>query len=227
MLGVRPPEYWPRLSYLALILSVSKFVMADTCQYSRQSFQNRTKLRTPQGWQWISIPLKGGQHGKPITDVRIENRDPWLRKHWRSLEYNYRSTPFFEFYEPVLLPIFEREWDNLGDLTCTTTEALCRLFDIKIPILRSSELNEVPTDIKRISILTGEKELLSPGEAYAHDASAFSNVRLFKYREHPYRQNFEGFRPDMSALDLLFNYGPDARSILVRGIKDVVADTSP
>ena len=69
MIAIRPPEYFPCLAYAALLLAVDCFVLADTFQYSRQSFQNRTKVRNPQGWQWVSIPLKGGQHGRPICQV--------------------------------------------------------------------------------------------------------------------------------------------------------------
>ena len=110
MLAVRPPEYWPRLSYFALMDRVERFVLADTFQYSRQSFQNRAKLRTPQGWQWISVPLRGGQHGRPVCDVAIEGVPYCMGKHWRAFTFNYHATPFFAYYEDAFRPLFDAEW---------------------------------------------------------------------------------------------------------------------
>ena len=65
VLAIRPPEYFPRLSHVALMHYATHFVLADTMQYSRQSFQNRTRVRTREGSSWVSVPLKGGQHGSP------------------------------------------------------------------------------------------------------------------------------------------------------------------
>ena len=104
---IRPPDYWPGIAYMALIDRADRVVLADTFQYSRQSFQNRARLRTPQGWQWISIPLRGRQHGTPIREVMIWQRPAWLRKHLKALVYNYRGTPFFTYYEPALTDLFQ------------------------------------------------------------------------------------------------------------------------
>src|SRR5690606_15157503 len=49
MTAVRPPEYFPRLEYAALLLAAERFVVADTFPFSRQGWQNRTRIRTPEG----------------------------------------------------------------------------------------------------------------------------------------------------------------------------------
>ncbi|HMB91981.1 MAG TPA: WbqC family protein, partial [Rhodothermales bacterium] len=130
MIAIRPPEYYPRLETVALMMVAETFVLADTYQYSRQSFQNRAKMRNPEGWQWVSVPLKGGQHGLPIRDVRIRHVEGWQKKHWRAFTYNYRATPFFEFYEPELRAVFDQDWEQLADLTCATMLLTHRLFDL-------------------------------------------------------------------------------------------------
>lgn len=219
MIAVRPPEYWPHLSYLALAASADRLVLADTFQYSRQSFQNRARLRTPQGWQWISVPLQGGQHGRPITDVALEHREPWARKHWRSLEYNYRSTPFFEFYEADLAPLFRQDWDALADLTCATVTCLHRLYGLETPLVRASTLEGRPDSLPAVLAAVAGERLLTPEEAAPHDALQVDGVVPFQYDPPTYRQNFDGFEPQMSALDLLFNYGPEARTVLLEGVR--------
>ena len=217
MIAVRPPEYFPRLEYMALVQHVDRFVLADTFQYSRQSFQNRGKLRNPQGWQWITVPLAAHQHGHPIHQVKINRDDPWIDKHWRAFQYNYRSTPYFEYFEPELEPFFERPWSVLGKLTCSSVELLHELMGLSTPLVRASELDGAPDTLAGILDVLKEDTLVAPPEAASHDAEIASAVRIFHFDTPEYRQNFGGFEPGMSAADVLFNYGPEARALLARG----------
>lgn len=197
---------------------VDRFVVADTFQYSRQSFQNRTKLRTPQGWQWISVPLRGGQHGRPVCDVMIEGDDYWMRKHWRAFAFNYRTTPYFPFYEEGLRALLERPWRTLGDLTCATIDHLHHLLGLTTPLVRASEVASCPATLEEVLASVPGDALLAPEEAAPHDAVLVPDVGVFRYDHPAYRQNFEGFEPGMSVLDLLFNYGPQARALLREGV---------
>ncbi len=117
-IAIRPPEYLPRLQYMALMQSVDVFVLADTFQYSRQSFQNRTRVRTPQGAHWISIPLLGRQHGRPGIQTVIDSNVHWRSKHLRSISFNYSQTPFFGFIEHGLQTMYQDDWAYLADVTC-------------------------------------------------------------------------------------------------------------
>lgn len=219
MIAVRPPEYFPRLSYMALVQEVDRFILADTFQYSRQSFQNRSKLRNPQGWQWITVPLHAHQHDRAIIDVQVDPDGPWLGKHWRAFQYNYRSTPYFEYFEPELEPFFHREWAHLGELTAASITLLLRLMELSTPLVRASELDGRPDSLEAIVATVGEEPVLSPEEAAPYDRGAVSDVHVFRYDAPTYRQNFEGFEPGMSAADVLFNYGPEARSIIAQGVQ--------
>lgn len=216
LVAVRPPEYWPSLTHFALADVADEVVLADTLQYSRQSFQNRARVRTPQGWQWISVPLKGGQHGKPICKVAVRNSVAWAGKHWRALHYNYRTSPFFEFYEPQLRPLFELRWNVLGDLTCATVEVLAELLGISTPLVRASALHGRPDTVPRILEVLGSDALLSAADAAEIDRQFTMSLRVLRLELPRYRQNFDGFEPDMSSLDLLFNYGPEALSMIRR-----------
>lgn len=219
MLAIRPPEYFPRLSFLALVAAADRVILADTFQYSRQSFQNRTRLRTPQGWQWISVPLSSGQHGKPIDKVEIDNGEQWARKHWRSLTYNYSSAPFFVFYSQDVYDLLHQNWKYLGELTCATVELLSSWFGLETRVLRASSLETRPSGLTAAVSYFNGADLLVTEETARHDAEAVSEAALLRFDEPGYRQNFEGFEPGMTALDLLFNYGPEARSILLQGMR--------
>lgn len=218
MFAVRPPEYFPRPAWFALMASVDTFVVADTFQYSRQSYQNRARLRTPDGVHWISIPLRGGQHGRPIAAVEIDPRRDWPGKHRRAFEYNYRSTPFFEYYEPDFVPLFRREWTHLAALTGATIRLLHRLLGLTTELVFASALPGVPATPAAVREALGGPGLLSPEDAAPYDRRSVPDVAVFRYRTPAYRQNFPGFEPDVSVVDLLFNYGPEATGILLSGI---------
>ena len=220
MIAIRPPEYFPRSSYISLIQHVDHFVLADTFQYSRQSFQNRSKLRNPNGWQWITVPLKGYAYGDPIHEVPVDADDRWQERHWRAFMYNYRSTMYFEYYEDRFRPFFEAQtWERLGALTCASVELACDLLDVDTPITRASDLDGTPATLSGvIEALGAEAEpLLSPPDAAEADRQEAADVRLFTFDLPEYHQNFDGFEPGMSAMDLTFNYGPDAARMMRDG----------
>ena len=219
MIAIRPPEYYPRLETVALMMVADTFVLADTFQYSRQSHQNRMKMRNPEGWQWVSVPLKGGQHGLPAREVRIRHVEGWKKKHWRAFTYNYRATPFFEFYEPELRAVFDQEWEHLADLTCATMRLTHHLFDLDTTILRASDLSKQPADLASVFAQCEGDTLISPLESAVVDAEHVASVKTFVFEHPPYRQVFDGFEEGMMALDLLFNYGPQARAMVREGIQ--------
>ena len=225
--AVRPPEYWPAPQMIALADAADRLVLADTLQYSRQSYQNRARLRTPDGWQWISVPLKGGQHGRPISDVEIRHRHAWMGKHWRAMHFNYRRSPYFDYYEPRLRPIFAERWGTLGDLTCRSVGLVADLLGITTPIERASRMEGAPATVPAILEACGTDRLLTGRDTAAIDEAFAPDVRVLSIAPLRYRQNFDGFEAGMSTLDLLFNYGPESLSMIRRAatIEAVAAPT--
>lgn len=218
MLAIRPPEYFPRLEYIALIQHVDHFVLADTFPYSQESFQDRSKVRNAQGWHWITIPLFGNPAGRPLRDVEIETGGRWQEKHWRSFLYNYRTTMYFEFFEAEFRPFFERTWESLASCTSRSVEVLAELFGFQKNISRASALDGAPDGIPEILEATGAETLVVSEDRRLPSTPEISEVRRFAYESPTYHQNFEGFEPGMTAADLVFNYGPEARSILAQGM---------
>lgn len=225
-IAVRPPEYFPGLAYFGLMQEVDRFVLADTFPYRRRSFQNRGKLRNPQGWQWITVPMDDHQHKRPIYEVDIQTGGRWLEKHWRAFQFNYRSTPYFEYFEEEVEPFFQREWTKLGELTCTSVELLHRLLDLSTPLVRATELGEQPDTLKAVLRATDATTLISPEDAVPDDQAVASVLQVVRYDHPTYRQNFDGFEPGMSAADVLFNYGPEARSIIAKGVEITSPDVT-
>ncbi|MBT8400591.1 MAG: WbqC family protein [Rhodothermia bacterium] len=207
--AIRAPEYFPRLEYFALMRAVDVFVIADTFQYSRQSFQNRTQIRTPAGRLWLSIPLLGGQHGRRICDVQVaQESDRWQRKHWRSLEFNYRSAPYFEYFEAELADVLRPKETALAEYTISSILCIRDILELRAKVVLASELRAGPSTVSEIMRVVDGHELITLEDTFELDRRAVTRVRVVTPGIEAYRQNFDGFEVGLSALDAVFNIGP-------------------
>lgn len=214
---MRPPEYFGSSAFGALLLTTDELVLADTFQYSRQSFQNRCRIRTPAGLLWLSIPLQSHQRQRPIREARIDNSVRWQVKHWRSFEYNYRMTPYFEYYEPVIYPLYETRYDCLGDFTCASVQLLASILQANVKINRLSALGISGDSLEDVVEWASDRQVLSPESSADYDRGRLERVRSLRYQEEEYRQNFDGFEWGTSVVDRLFNRGPATVDDLLSG----------
>ena len=221
MLAIHPPEYWPRLATLSVLASAETIVLADTFQYSRQSYQNRARIRNPQGWHWLSVPLKGGQHGTPIAEVRIRDHLYWRGQHRRGLHYSYRSAPFYIHYGPTLEGIYDHAWKRLGPLTVATTRWLCDALGISASIHLASELPGQPATVADICAAMNASALVMSPEQAPQDGPRVSHADVVSYEDRPYVQAFDGYEAGLAGLDALLNYGPEAVLLLRNGTRRV------
>jgi hypothetical protein len=209
---------------MALVQHVDHFILADTFPYRRQSFQNRSKLRSPQGWHWISIPITGCRDGAPIRDVDLKTDHRWPEKHWRSFLYNYRTTMYFEFFKDTFEPFFNQSWQRLGPCVCRSVEIVAELFGLGTSLTRASTLDGASGDLQGILDATGAERLAVFGEDETEAVSA--EIEAFTYEHPTYRQNFDGFEPGLSAADLVFNYGREAQRLLADGLQQTSSETA-
>jgi hypothetical protein len=219
-ISIQQPEYLPWLGYLDKIRQVNLVVLLDNVQFKKRYFENRNKIRTATGWQWIGIPVitKGRYHQK-ICDVKIDNTQNWRDDCWKALFYNYKKALYWKRYEKFFKKIYQRNWIKLVDFNVEVMK-----FGLKKKILLASELNiKGEGDVLLLNTCRkiGATEYLSGGFG-----KNYINENLFKkagiallYQDfkHPiYKQLYEPFIPEMSSIDLLFNYGPESLSILTK-----------
>ena len=220
MTAIEPPDYFPGLPYAALLITASTFVIDSRFQYSRQSHQNRARLRTPDGFQWISVPLTNGQHGRTIYDIQIDYDQNWVKQHLKALRFNYGSTPFFDHYIPEIEELLLRRPETLGSLTTGSVRLVHHFLN------SPGELHVAPPDtgVEAASDPVDDEEapvqrIQLEGRISARDVElARDHARMIRLEMPPYRQNFDGFNPGMSVLDLLFNHGPAAAGMLNRSV---------
>jgi hypothetical protein len=223
IISVHQPQYLPWLGYFDKIAKCDKFVFLDNVQYKEREFQNRNKIRTGKGWIWLSVPvLSKGRGRQNISEVKIDNELDWKRKHLGSLKTAYSIAPYFKEYFPVLEEILGREWELLKDLNIEITRFVLNELSIYTPISLESDLNVNTLSSQRIidicKKLKADTYLSGSGGRDYLDSELFNkeNVRLlYQDFQHPrYKQCYEPFEPYMSIVDLLFNHGKAAGTIL-------------
>lgn len=218
-IAIAQPTYLPWLGYFDLLDQVDTFVLLDTVQFEKQSWQQRNRIKTPTGLLWLTVPVVfRGRLGQRIVDVEIREADFW-RDHLRAVELNYRRAPFFAEYFPALSELLPSASSSLrlAELNIGLLRWLAQALGIKTPIVRSSEL---AVDGKRTHLLAeicsllGAATYVSPlGSAdYLLNELPILTSRgvnvVFQHYDHPsYRQLFPPFLAHASALDLLFNEG--------------------
>lgn len=170
--------------------------------YQKQTYRNRCYICNDQGRHLLSIPIKhvGGDQGRQkYKDVKLENDYQWQRQHWRTLQTAYRTSPFFEYYEDEIAPLFEKKFDFLMDFNFKTIEVIYDCLQIKMPTERTKNFQvHIPMNILDARFLVRCKN----EQEYEQE----EYVQVFGDRH--------GFIKNVSILDLLFNEGPNALSYL-------------
>lgn len=224
-ISIQQPEHFPWLGFIHKVMSADEFVLLDNVQFEKNYFQNRNKIRTSNGLQWLTVPIKKHSLDILIKDTRISYDFDWQKDYLKALEFNYQKAKYFANYYPKIENIILKNYELLADLNYKLIKLILKSFDINTKIVKMSELN-LPSKMedgseKCLEIckeLSANIYLSGPfGKNYL-DISMFKeeNIKVeFHEFNHPvYRQVYEPFIPNMSSVDLLFNYGPNSLSII-------------
>ena len=227
IISINQPAYLPWLGYFHRIAVSDLHVVLDYVQFEKNSFTNRNKIRTKQGWQWLTVPVetKGHFGDLAIHKIAIDNHDRWAQKHWNAMRLNYARARHFEEHVPFFEELYRRPWTRLNDLVKEITAYLLQAFAIETPLQFSSTMGpsarkdelilELCRQVSATSYLSGPL-----GRDYLRE-ELFRNADikvLYHDYVHPrYDQAYPGFEANMSAIDLLFNHGPRSREILMSG----------
>lgn len=213
-------NYIPWKGYFDLIAAVDEFVLYDDMQYTRRDWRNRNQIKTPQGAQWLTVPVlvKGKYHQK-IRDTEIDGTD-WADAHWKALCQNYRRARHFEEIAQWLEPMYtERRYIHLSDMNRQFLEAVCKFLQIKTAIRSSSEFHLEDGKTERLAGIchqTGASTYISGPSARDYmDEEVFHDMGIqvswFDYSGYPeYPQLWGDFTHHVTILDLLFNCGKEA-----------------
>jgi len=220
---IHQPQFLPWLGYLDKIDQADLFIMLDTVQFKKNEWQNRNRIRTAKGWQWVTVPVLQ-QFGQRIDDVLINPTTAWKAQHLRALDIHYARAPYRDRYLSELQELYARPWSRLNDLNKATVQWLLAAYGITTPVHSAAEYaaRDEPTDrlIDLCRVVGASQYLAGPGAEHYMDKPRFesSGMRLkIQVFQHPiYRQVYEPFESNLSALDLLLMQGPNAITTLRR-----------
>jgi hypothetical protein len=214
-------NYIPWKGYFDLIAAVDVFIIYDDMQFTRRDWRNRNQIKTPQGVQWLTVPVKvKGKYYQRIREVEIDGID-WAKTHWDALWHNYRRAPHFAEIASWLEPIYlEETFSYISQLNRRLIEAICDSLAIKTIIKNSWDysLPEGKTErLVNLCVQAGGTEYVSgPAAKNYVDERVFSDMGInliwFDYAGFPeYPQLWGKFTHGVSILDLLFNCGKNSR----------------
>lgn len=226
ILAGHQPEHLPYIGFFHKIMHADIFMLVDHVQYTKKTFQNRNKIRNAHGsngWTWLTVPVTTrGKFTQRICDVEINNESDWRDKHFKSIYYAYKGTPFFDDYIPLFDKIYSKKWAMLSELNETLIKTILKTLDINIKIIKSSSYNiqGKKTDmlINMCKAVDVDGYLSGQGGKNYVNETEFKNAGLshdFLEFEHPiYQQKYKPFVPYMSIIDLLFNCGNKTKEII-------------
>jgi hypothetical protein len=197
---VLPIAYASPLAYWVPIAKGQNITWEIHDHYDKQTYRNRTYIHGANGKQILSIPIKhlGHKGHQKYSEVEIANEFPWQKQHWRTLQTAYRSSPFFEYYEYDISPLYSEPFDKLMVFNTRINQTIAELLDIHYP---------------EKTTLLYEKNLNQQKDARSWaNAKEDIPVTTPKYTQVFSEKN--GFISNMSILDLLFNEGPGSVALL-------------
>jgi len=218
ILSVHQPQYLPWLGYFDKIAKSDCFVFLDCVQYKKREFQNRNKIRTRDGWIWLTVPVISKSKGfQLINEVLINNSIGWQNKHLKSIICCYKNAKYFNEHIGFFENIYNKKFEKLIDINLAIIYYLLEQFSIKTKIFFESSLSISTKKTQRIidicKKLNADTYLSGIGGKDYLDEELFEkeNIKLiYQDFKHPvYKQCYEPFIPYMSAIDFLFNCGKE------------------
>jgi len=212
-------NYLPWKGYFDLIHDADLFVFHDDLQYTKNDWRNRNRIKTPNGSDWLTIPVGTSEH-RLICEVRIAD-DAWQKKHWNALRQAYATAPHFEahraFFEDFYL---RRRWTSLSELNQYLVKEISQRFlgmtrefmdsrELALTGRKQERVIELLKKVGATKYISGPaaKDYLEE-ERFAHEGIELVWKDYGGYPEYP--QRHPPFEHGVAIVDLLFNLGPEA-----------------
>ncbi|MGM0634984.1 MAG: WbqC family protein [Bacteroidota bacterium] len=196
--------YFGPIDLFAKLIQFDKLILEKADNYQKQTYRTRQYIYGANGCLLLNIPIKHNKSDQKVrqkyADVRIENDFNWQTLHWKSLESAYRTSPFFEFYEDDIQPLYQKEYKSLFEFNLDCFQLILDLLGIEKKIEFTSVFEKTPTEAE----ITDLRSLSIAKRSSSLEIQTY--IQVF--------QDKKGFLPNLSILDLLFNQGPSSLAYL-------------
>jgi hypothetical protein len=229
------PVYLPWLGLFHKISLADAFVFMDDVQYLHQDWNNRNRIKGPHGAFWLTVPVRmKASSSNLLKDILIDwegwgSKSHWQCTHWRSLQNCYVNSPYWDTYAPFFETLYtEKPWKWLVEINERMLSHFLEALDLKVEFVRASgygfEGRKSDLVLDHCRKLRADVCVLGMhGRDYlVEDDFIREGISIYyqDYQHPTYSQRFGEFIPHLSVVDLLFNCGPESRSILLAGNVD-------
>ena len=183
-----PTAYLAPISYYAILLQQTDCSIEHHEYFVKQSIRNRCEIYGANKKLRLTIPKQRQESSKTIiTKIKISYKDRWQKAHWNAILSAYNSSPFFEYYKDELKPFFEEKEIYLINFNNKLQKVILKLLQVEVNYTHSIKYKHTGdfTDLRN---------------------HKFNSSKLERYDQVFMEKN--GFIPNLSILDLLFNLGP-------------------
>ncbi len=231
--AIHQPNFLPWLGFFHKMVSADIFILLDNVPYSKNSYQNRVKIKSAQGEQWLTVPvLTKGRFGQLTCDVPINNAGRWQNRHLAALRTNYQRAPCFEQVLTWLEPFYRKTYAKLADFNRALIEAVVHQLKLPVSLVDASSLASDGSGagllLQLVQAVGCDVYLSGPSGRDYLDMSIFqqSGVEVrFQQFQHPfYPQLYDDFIPGLSIVDLLMNVNSHAAVDCLKGCSDPLHD---
>jgi len=223
-IAILQSNYIPWKGYFDMIAAVDEFILYDNMQYTRRDWRNRNQIKTAQGLQWLTVPVKvKGKYHQTIKETEIDGQG-WAKKHWWAIMQNHKKTPHYKEIAELLEPIYlQGHYTHLSVLNRKLIEVICTYLNITTKIINSSDYQLIDGKTERLvdlCVQAGATEYISGPAARDYVEPHLFEDKGIKlswfdysgYKEYP--QLWGEFTHGVTILDLLFNCGKEAHKYM-------------
>ncbi|MBS4538828.1 WbqC family protein [Clostridium sp. D2Q-11] len=222
IVSLHQPNYIPWLGYFYKIYKSDIFIIADDLQYIKRGYINRNQIKTPEGLQWLTIPVDYKYNLKSnINEVHTKDDLGWKEKHLRIIEQYYKRSKYFDDFFYLLKENVMKDYDTISDLNINILKMICEVLDIKTEMILLSDLDIEGDKSERIVNIC--KYLNADTYLSGHGAKAYNDLELFDknninlvysdFQVKEYKQLWGEFIKNMSVIDYIFNCGFDIKKL--------------
>jgi hypothetical protein len=217
-------NYIPWKGYFDAINTADEFILYDDMQYTKRDWRNRNKIKTPQGVQWLTIPVEvKGKFSQKINDTKVSDRN-WNKSHWDTIRHNYSKAESFEEVAGFLENLYATATSEyLSEINYHFLRGICAYLQIDTKIRFSSEFELKGDKTERLVNLCRDMSATDyysgPAAKDYMDENIFDaaniGVHYFDYSGYKeYRQLYPPFEHGVSIVDLLLNEGKGSKNYL-------------
>jgi len=198
--------YLGPVQYYSKLIHYNHIIIENHESYSKQSYRNRCTILGANGPLALTIPVhKTSGNNTQVSDIKPDYSQNWQRLHWKSIVSAYNSSPFFEYYVEDFHPFFHStKWEYLIDFNTELLEMITELLEADAKVEYTKGFQKDPgTEFDDYRyIIHPKKQKSGPDQHF----------KIVEYTQ-VFHEKME-FYPNLGIIDLLFNEGPHAISVL-------------